>query len=66
MPKPHIPLEQIRAEVEACRKCPLADGRTQTVFGVGNPAARVLSWGRLRARTRTCRENRSWVPRGSS
>ena len=42
MPKPHIPLEQIRAEVEACRKCPLADGRTQTVFGVGNPAARVL------------------------
>ncbi|OUO91284.1 uracil-DNA glycosylase [Gordonibacter sp. An230] len=42
MPKPHIPLEEIRAQVEGCRRCPLADGRTQTVFGVGNPAARVL------------------------
>ena len=42
MPKPHIPLEQIRAEVEACHRCPLAGGRTQTVFGVGNPTARVL------------------------
>ncbi len=42
IPKPHIPLEQIRADVEACRRCPLADGRTQTVFGVGNPNARVL------------------------
>ena len=26
----------------ACRRCPLCDGRTQTVFGVGNPEARVL------------------------
>lgn len=42
MPKPHIPLEEIRAQVEACHKCPLADGRTQIVFGVGNPQARVL------------------------
>lgn len=42
MPKPHIPLEDIRAQVESCRKCPLADGRTQTVFGVGSPEARVL------------------------
>lgn len=42
IPKPHIPLEEIRAAVEACHKCPLADGRTQTVFGVGNPEARVL------------------------
>ena len=42
MPKPHIPLEDIRAQVETCRACPLADGRTQTVFGVGNPEARVL------------------------
>ena len=63
MPKPHIPLEQIRAEVEACRKCPLADGRTQTVFGVGNPAARVLIVGEAPA-SGTCRENRSWVPPG--
>ena len=42
MPKPHIPLEQIRAQVESCRRCPLCDGRTQTVFGVGNPHARVM------------------------
>lgn len=35
-------LEEIRVTVEACRKCPLADGRTQIVFGVGNPKARVL------------------------
>ncbi len=42
MPKPHIPLDQIRAEVETCHRCPLADGRTQTVFGAGNPQARVL------------------------
>lgn len=42
MSKPHIPLEELRAQVEACRRCPLADGRTHTVFGVGNPQARVL------------------------
>lgn len=42
MSKPHIPLEDIRAQVETCRACPLADGRTQTVFGVGNPEARVM------------------------
>ena len=42
MHKPHIPLDEIRAEVQACRRCPLADGRTQTVFGEGNPNARVL------------------------
>ncbi len=42
MAKPHIPLEDIRSEVESCRKCPLADGRTQTVFGAGDASARVL------------------------
>lgn len=42
MSKPSIPLEDIRAQVEACHKCPLADGRTQTVFGVGDAEARVL------------------------
>ena len=42
MPKPRIPLDQIRAQVQGCRMCPLAEGRTQTVFGVGNPEARVL------------------------
>lgn len=42
MSKPHIPLPEIEAQVAQCRRCPLCDGRTQTVFGVGNPAARVL------------------------
>ncbi|MCI9261872.1 uracil-DNA glycosylase family protein [uncultured Adlercreutzia sp.] len=38
----HIPLDQLRAEVAECRRCPLCDGRTQTVFGTGDPHARVL------------------------
>ena len=42
MPKPHIPLDELRVRVESCRRCPLCDGRTQTVFGVGNPHARVM------------------------
>ena len=42
MPKPHIPLDELREQVESCRRCPLCDGRTQTVFGVGNPHARVM------------------------
>ena len=40
--KPHIPLEVLREQVASCRLCPLCDGRTQTVFGVGNPEARVM------------------------
>lgn len=42
MEHPHIPLEDLQAQVATCRRCPLCDGRTQTVFGVGNPEARVL------------------------
>ena len=42
MPKPHIPLDELRVQVESCRRCPLCDGRTLTVFGVGNPHARVM------------------------
>ena len=40
--KPHIPLDELRAQVASCHACPLAEGRTQTVFGGGNPNARVL------------------------
>lgn len=40
--KAHIPLDALREMVAECRLCPLCDGRTQTVFGVGNPEARVL------------------------
>lgn len=42
MHKPHIALEELRSQVEGCHRCPLAEGRTQTVFGAGNPNARVL------------------------
>ncbi len=42
MGKTPIPLDVLAAEVAQCRKCPLCEGRTQTVFGDGNPDARVL------------------------
>ena len=42
MTKPQIPLEEIRAQVQACQGCPLAEGRTSVVFGDGNPEARVM------------------------
>lgn len=42
MGKPHIPLDVLRQQVEACHACPLANGRTNVVFGDGNPDARVL------------------------
>ncbi len=35
-------LDQLRSRVEQCRGCVLCDGRTQVVFGDGNPDARVL------------------------
>ncbi len=66
MTKPHIPLDEIRSAVESCRKCPLAEGRTQTVFGVGNPSARVLIVGEAPGKTRICRASRSSVRRAST
>jgi len=36
------PLGDIQAAVLACRRCPLWEGRTHVVFGVGDPHARVL------------------------
>lgn len=40
----HAPpdLDALRAEVAGCTACALHEGRTQTVFGVGNPAARCM------------------------
>ena len=39
-------LETIRCEVAACTRCKvLADSRTQTVFGVGNPNAKICFFG---------------------
>ena len=37
-----LSLEEIRAQTEQCRKCPLCDGRTKIVFGSGNPDAKVF------------------------
>lgn len=35
-------LEQIRADLGACTRCKLHEGRTNIVFGVGNPKARLM------------------------
>lgn len=35
-------LESLRRQVEACHACPLWQGRTNVVFGAGNPQARIL------------------------
>lgn len=37
-----LPLEEIRAQVEQCHACSLYEGRTNVVFGEGDPHARVL------------------------
>lgn len=42
MAKPHISLEELYAQACACHQCPLGDTRTNLVFGVGNPQARVM------------------------
>jgi uracil-DNA glycosylase len=35
-------LEEIRAEIGDCTRCKLCNGRTQIVFGVGNPRAGMM------------------------
>lgn len=35
-------LELVEAEARSCTKCRLADGRTQVVFGTGNPKAPLM------------------------
>jgi len=35
-------LEELRTEALGCTRCALAAGRTQVVFGVGDPAARLM------------------------
>jgi DNA polymerase len=37
-----VALEQLRVTASSCVRCPLAQGRTQVVFGVGDPAADLL------------------------
>lgn len=42
MQVPSLSLDEIRSRVEGCRACSLCEGRTNTVFGEGDPHARVL------------------------
>lgn len=42
MHKPHIPLDILEQQAQACHACMLGEGRTNLVFGTGNPDARVL------------------------
>ena len=39
---PPSTLEDLRAELGDCRRCKLHSGRTQIVFGVGNPRAKLV------------------------
>ena len=38
----HAPLEEFQQQVSGCTKCRLAEGRTQVVFGVGDPDADLM------------------------
>ena len=37
-----LSLEKIRKEIEGCQRCSLAQGRTNIVFGAGNPQAKLM------------------------
>ena len=37
-----VTLQALREQAASCTRCPLAGGRTQVVFGVGNPEADLL------------------------
>ena len=39
---PDLTWEALEAQCRVCRACPLCEGRTNVVFGVGSPAAEVL------------------------
>lgn len=39
---PETALEELRREIGDCKRCRLCEGRTQLVFGVGNPHARLM------------------------
>lgn len=41
-PRGEAALDLVREEVRACRSCPLAEHRTRTVFGDGDPRGRLL------------------------
>jgi DNA polymerase len=51
-------LEDIRRELEDCRRCPLCEGRNRIVFGAGNPQARIVFVGEAPGRE----EDRQGLP----
>ena len=57
-------LEEISDAVWACRRCELAEGRTNAVPGFGNASARIMLVGEVA--TRTCRASPSSARRGST
>lgn len=42
LPQENLSLDNLRSQVAACTACCLHQGRTQTVFGVGNPNADLM------------------------
>ena len=62
---PGTELAELAREAAGCTRCPLAAGRTQVVFGVGDPAPTSCSSARPRGATRTCRASRSSAARAS-
>jgi uracil-DNA glycosylase len=40
--RPVVALEELAQEASGCTRCPLAAGRTQVVFGMGNPDAGLV------------------------
>ena len=59
-------LEAVRDQMGECTLCKLHKGRHNIVFGVGNPRARLMFVGEAQAKTKTCRDFRSWGRPGSS
>ena len=63
---PAADLEAFATEIAGCTKCRLSEGRTQVVFGVGNPHADLMFVGEgHQGSTRTSRATRSSVRRES-
>lgn len=64
MGKPHIPLPEIRAAVEACHRCPLSQGARKRCSGWETLAPACFSWGKRLVAMRICRVSHSWAPAG--
>ena len=67
-PSPSSRVDELEAYAEAiagCTRCRLAQGRTQVVFGAGNPHADLMFVGEAPASTRTSRAYRSSARRAS-